>query len=68
MKGSQIQQQLTELVMEVVGLTRCPTNATSTAENEETTGPDYATEAAPTCISIHRKVSIHGGSHEIQRV
>jgi alkylation response protein AidB-like acyl-CoA dehydrogenase len=34
--------------------------------NEEVIGPDYATEAAPMYFN-YRKVSIYGGSNEIQR-
>ena len=34
--------------------------------NEPVIGPDYATEAAPMYFN-YRKVSIYGGSNEIQR-
>jgi len=66
LKGSQIQQQLTELVMEVVGPYVMPYQRDFDGRNEETIGPDYATEAAPMYFN-YRKVSIYGGSNEIQR-
>ncbi len=66
LKGSQIQQQLTELVMEVVGPYAMPYQRDFDGRNEETIGPDYATEAAPMYFN-YRKVSIYGGSNEIQR-
>ncbi|MGA3399411.1 MAG: pimeloyl-CoA dehydrogenase large subunit [Acetobacteraceae bacterium] len=66
LKGSQIQQQLTELVMEVVGPYAMPYQRDFDGRNEETVGPDYATEAAPMYFN-YRKVSIYGGSNEIQR-
>ncbi len=37
-----------------------------TARNEPSIGPDYAAEAAPTYFNW-RKISIYGGSNEIQR-
>jgi pimeloyl-CoA dehydrogenase large subunit len=66
LKGSQIQQQLTELVMEVVGPYAMPFQRDFDGRNEATIGPDYATEAAPMYFN-YRKVSIYGGSNEIQR-
>ena len=66
LKGSQIQQQLTELVMEVVGPYAMPYQRDFDGRNEEVVGPDYATEAAPMYFN-YRKVSIYGGSNEIQR-
>src|SRR5580700_1337401 len=66
LKGSVIQQQLTELVMDVVGPYALPYQRDFDGRNEETIGPDYATEAAPMYFN-YRKVSIYGGSNEIQR-
>jgi len=66
LKGSVIQQQLTELVMEVVGPYVMPYQRDFDGRNEPVVGPDYATEAAPTYFN-YRKVSIYGGSNEIQR-
>jgi pimeloyl-CoA dehydrogenase large subunit len=66
LKGSVIQQQLTELVMDVVGPYALPYQRDFDGRNEEAIGPDYATEAAPMYFN-YRKVSIYGGSNEIQR-
>jgi pimeloyl-CoA dehydrogenase large subunit len=66
LKGSVIQQQLTELLMEVVGPYVLPYQRDFDGNNEPVIGPDYATEAAPMYFN-YRKVSIYGGSNEIQR-
>jgi len=66
LKGSVIQQQLTELLMEVVGPYMMPYQREFDGNNEPVIGPDYATEAAPMYFN-YRKVSIYGGSNEIQR-
>ena len=66
LKGSVIQQQLTELVMEVVGPYAMPYQRDFDGRNEPAIGPDYASEAAPMYFN-YRKVSIYGGSNEIQR-
>jgi pimeloyl-CoA dehydrogenase large subunit len=66
LKGSVIQQQLTELLMEVVGPYAMPYQRDFDGNNEPVVGPGYATEAAPMYFN-YRKVSIYGGSNEIQR-
>jgi pimeloyl-CoA dehydrogenase large subunit len=66
LKGSVIQQQLTELLMEVVGPYVMPYQRDFDGKNEPVVGPEYATEAAPMYFN-YRKVSIYGGSNEIQR-
>ena len=66
LKGSVIQQQLTELVMDVVGPYAMPYQRDFEGRNEAVVGPEYATEAAPMYFN-YRKVSIYGGSNEIQR-
>jgi pimeloyl-CoA dehydrogenase large subunit len=66
LKGSEIQQATTELLMEVVGPYALPYQAPPEGSNEPSIGPDYAAEAAPTYFNW-RKVSIYGGSNEIQR-
>lgn len=66
LKGSVIQQQLTDLLMEVVGPYVLPYQRDFDGRNEAIIGPDYATEAAPMYFN-YRKVSIYGGSNEIQR-
>ncbi|MEI7711269.1 MAG: acyl-CoA dehydrogenase family protein [Rhodospirillales bacterium] len=65
LKGSVIQQQLTELLMEVVGPYVMPYQRDFDGNNEPAIGPDYASEAAPMYFN-YRKVSIYGGSNEIQ--
>jgi pimeloyl-CoA dehydrogenase large subunit len=66
LKGSVIQQQLTDLLMEVVGPYVLPFQREFDGRNEPVIGPEYATEAAPMYFN-YRKVSIYGGSNEIQR-
>ncbi len=66
LKGSVIQQQLTELMMEVVGPYVMPYQPPDQGQNEPFVGPDYAASAGPTYFNV-RKVSIYGGSNEIQR-
>ena len=68
-KGSEIQQATTELLMEVVGPYAMPYRAGVGSEGDNdpmSIGPDYAGEAAPTYFNW-RKISIYGGSNEIQR-
>ena len=66
LKGSVIQQQLTELLMDVVGPYILPYQREFEGRNEEVIGPGYATEVASAYFN-YRKVSIYGGSNEIQR-
>ena len=67
-KGTEIQQRLTELTMEAVGNYAAPYSRGFPADrsNEYPIGPDYAHGAAPTYFNM-RKTSIYGGSNEIQR-
>ncbi len=66
LKGSEIQQATTELLMDVVGPYVLPYDDSEDGSNEPPVGPDYAAEAAPTYFNW-RKISIYGGSNEIQR-
>jgi pimeloyl-CoA dehydrogenase large subunit len=66
LKGTVIQQRLTELMMEVVGPYVMPYQPPEEGQNEPGIGPDYAAAAGPTYFN-YRKVSIYGGSNEIQR-
>lgn len=66
LKGSELQQATTELLMDVVGPYILPYDDHEEGSNEPPVGPDYAAEAAPTYFNW-RKVSIYGGSNEIQR-
>lgn len=67
-KGTEIQQRLTELTMEAVGNYAAPYahGMTPVNGNDYGAGPDYSTLAAETYFNM-RKTSIYGGSNEIQR-
>ncbi len=66
-KGSEIQQQITDLLMEVVGPFALPfADEDAPGSNEIPDGPDYAGPLAPIYFN-YRKVSIYGGSNEIQK-
>ncbi|QTD55102.1 acyl-CoA dehydrogenase family protein [Parasphingorhabdus cellanae] len=67
-KGTEIQQRLTELTLEAVGYYGTPDFRSFPADgsNDFPIGPDYAHSAAPTYFNM-RKTSIYGGSNEIQR-
>jgi len=65
-KGSQLQQTTTELLMDVVGPYALPYQPETEGWNEPAVGPDWASTIAPTYFNT-RKVSIYGGSNEIQR-
>jgi alkylation response protein AidB-like acyl-CoA dehydrogenase len=67
-KGTEIQQRLTELTLEAVGAYAAPDfrHFPETGGNELPIGPDYANPAAPLYFNM-RKTSIYGGSNEIQR-
>jgi alkylation response protein AidB-like acyl-CoA dehydrogenase len=68
-KGAEIQQATTELLMEIVGPYALPYQSLEAADegaNEPPIGPDWAATVAPTYFNW-RKLSIYGGSNEIQR-
>lgn len=71
-KGSEIQQRLTELSLEAVGHYGAPyfrgfgPDNLGGGDNEHPIGPDYAHRTAPTYFNA-RKTTIYGGSNEIQR-
>jgi len=68
-KGSEIQQTISELLMEVVGPYALPYQPEYLDEerwNEPPVGPDCAPSLAPTYFNT-RKVSIYGGTNEIQK-
>ncbi len=67
-KGTEIQQRLTELTLEAVGHYGAPYLRGRPADGSNTydVGPDYAPHAAPMYLNM-RKTSIYGGSNEIQR-
>jgi pimeloyl-CoA dehydrogenase large subunit len=68
-KGSEIQQTISELLFEVVGPYALPYQPEYLDEerwNEPPVGPDWAPSLAPTYFNT-RKVSIYGGTNEIQK-
>ena len=67
-KGTEIQQRLTELTLEAVGNYAQPyaRGFPEDGSNEYPIGPDYSHHAAPLYFNM-RKTSIYGGSNEIQR-
>ena len=66
-KGSEIQQRITELALEAVGHYGAPYfRGFGEGDNEHSIGPDYAHRTAPVYFNA-RKTTIYGGSNEIQR-
>ncbi len=68
LRGTEIQQAITELLLEAVGNYAHPfvREALEYGWNEEPIGPDYAAAIAPRYFNW-RKASIYGGSNEIQK-
>jgi pimeloyl-CoA dehydrogenase large subunit len=68
-KGSEIQQTITELLVEVVGpyaLPYQPEYLDDERRNEPPVGPEWAPSVAPNYFNM-RKTTIYGGSNEIQK-
>ncbi|MCA6111564.1 pimeloyl-CoA dehydrogenase large subunit [Bradyrhizobium cenepequi] len=67
-KGAEIQQATSELLMDVVGPYALPYQSEEDFDrrNEPPIGPDWAATIAPAYFNT-RKVSIYGGSDEIQK-
>jgi pimeloyl-CoA dehydrogenase large subunit len=67
-KGSELQQAITELLLEVVGPYGLPAPRQMEGDrwNEPPVGPDWAETLAPSYFNM-RKVSIYGGTNEIQK-
>ena len=66
-KGTEIQQRITELVLEAAGNYAAPYfRRFPEGSNAYPIGPEFAHRAAPTYFNM-RKTSIYGGSNEIQR-
>ena len=63
LKGSELQQKVTELMVTVAGPYAQPRPE---ASHNDPVGPDWADAVAPQFFN-YRKVSIYGGSNEIQR-
>ena len=67
-RGTEIQQAITELLLEAVGYYAFPyvPDASTDGWNETPIGPDYAAPIAPHYFNW-RKASIYAGSNEIQK-
>ena len=67
-KGTEVQQMLTELLMRAVGYYAAPYSREALTDgwNEAPIGPDHAFSLAPTYCNW-RKVSSYGGTNEIQK-
>jgi pimeloyl-CoA dehydrogenase large subunit len=66
-KGSEIQQATTELLMDIIGPYSMPLAPDEAdGSNEPPIAPDYAGGIAPAYFNW-RKISIYGGSNEIQK-
>ncbi|MGK2879986.1 MAG: acyl-CoA dehydrogenase family protein [Mycobacterium sp.] len=61
LKGSQLQQAVTELLVDVAGPDALPFNA-----GDDISSPEWAQLAAPKYLN-YRKTSIYGGTNEVQR-
>jgi alkylation response protein AidB-like acyl-CoA dehydrogenase len=61
LRGSQLQQLATELLVEVAGADALPVDA-----GADLASPEWAQRSAPTYLN-YRKTSIYGGSNEVQR-
>ncbi len=61
LRGSELQQAATELLVDIAG----PLSVASFA-GEDSDVPEWAQVAAPSYLN-YRKVSIYGGSNEVQR-
>ncbi|MEO8814766.1 MAG: acyl-CoA dehydrogenase family protein, partial [Mycobacterium sp.] len=61
LRGSQLQQTVTELLVEVAGPDALPFRA-----GDDIAAPQWAQRAAPQYLN-YRKTSIYGGSNEVQR-
>jgi alkylation response protein AidB-like acyl-CoA dehydrogenase len=65
-KGTELQQTISELFVEMLAYYAHPFYMENEIGSNETVGPDYAAPVMPHYLN-YRKVSIYGGSNEIQR-
>ena len=65
-KGTELQQSISELFIEMLGYYAHPFITEAELGSNASIGPDYAGAAMPHYLNF-RKVSIYGGSNEIQR-
>ena len=65
-KGTELQQTISELFVEMLAYYAHPFYLENEIGSNETVGPDYAAPVMPHYLN-YRKVTIYGGSNEIQR-
>ncbi len=65
-RGSELQQVTSELLLDMVGQYALPYRPRGEGRNEPGVGPDWADAVAPLYFNL-RKVTIFGGSNEIQK-
>ena len=65
-KGTELQQTISELFVEMLGYYAHPFFTENELGSNESIGPEYAGPVMPLYLN-RRKVSIYGGSNEIQR-
>ena len=65
-RGTDLYQEVVDLALEAVGTYSIPFTPLYPGQNEEAIGAEYASGVAPRYFNA-RKVSIYGGSNEIQR-
>ena len=65
-KGSELQQSITELAVEAAGYLSLPFFSAEHGHNEPPVGPDWVAGTAPSYLN-YRKTTIYGGSNEIQK-
>ena len=65
-RGSEIQQGLTELAVEALGYYAAPYEHRPDGSNQPPVGPDYA-QGRMEAFLYNRATTIYGGSNEIQR-
>lgn len=65
-KGTELQQTISELFVEMLGYYAHPFFLETELGSNKSVGPDYAGSVMPQYLNF-RKVSIYGGSNEIQR-
>ncbi len=61
LRGSELQQAATELIVDIAGPDSLPVNA-----GDDIVTPEWAQKSAPTYLN-YRKTTIYGGSSEVQR-
>ena len=66
LRGSELQQLALELLMDLAGADSIPAPAPQEVDDVDETGADWMSRTMPTYLN-YRKVTIYGGSSEVQR-